>query len=479
MSSNLSGLEFIIPLNSHSSTDFQAQLASRLEQNNASALIFPQNQEYLGDIEQKVANKSILTDHLNHKPSHDFSHLINKYSINSPRSFIFPQLVYDYEYLKPSGGRFLPDGPTSPNCEKYLTRLHLLLDYLDGLYERGFQGIPIQYQGGEINRRALARVAKYHEIPSVRCSFNPLPGRSTIRNGEEMYFQEVDSALEHDLTKEQEKRAEQYRLTVIRDKPQVGSNSGSSQQTSLVKNILGKLQTVWNEKSDSLPLIYKWSRRTLGKPIQAKAQQFWSLNRNDTDEYIQNTEFVFYPIQYFRESRVTMRSPAFYDQARLIEHLSRSVPHETSLCVKDHPRQCGAMPFFDIRRISRYATLADPSFSAHDIIENAEAVVTLNNTVGHEAIVFGKPVVALGSALYSDLKSVVSPSDINELDMAISEAINKGGLSDDEVRHYIDALFRISEPVVWGDPDYENISNFVSAIEFSLNNTDRNVRHIV
>jgi len=118
MSSNLSGLEFIIPLNSHSSTDFQAQLASRLEQNNASALIFPQNQEYLGDIEQKVANKSILTDHLNHKPSHDFSHLINKYSINSPRSFIFPQLVYDYEYLKPSGGRFLPDGPTSPNCEK-------------------------------------------------------------------------------------------------------------------------------------------------------------------------------------------------------------------------------------------------------------------------------------------------------------------------------------------------------------------------
>lgn len=472
MASVVNETEFIIPLNSFNSVEFQSRLLEGLKKQGASVSILPQSKEYIREFGDDIPNKAILDGYINHDPTRELPDLLEKYSINSPRSFIFPQMVYDYKYLKPSGGRFLPDGPSSPRYEEYLDNLHVLLDYLDELYEGGFHGIPIQNQGGEINRRGLARVARYHDISSVRCSFNPLPGRSTIRSGEAMRLEKINSALKKELTQEQKERAERYRQTVIYNKPQVGSDSRRSEPTSLWLNLLGKAQTIAQERSDSLPVLYRWSRRVIGKPIQAKAQQIWSLDRSSTAEYIENTGYIFYSIQYFRESRVTMRAPAFYDQARFIEHLSRSVPHETDLVVKDHPQQLGAMPFFDIRRISRYATLADPFFSAHDLIETCDAVVTLNNTVGHEAIVSGKPVVALGSALYSGLDTVVTPDNINELDAAISEAIDKGGLSDDEVRRYIDALYGVSEPITWGDPSPENISNFISAIESHLSCTE-------
>ena len=468
MTSILNGREFIIPTNSHGSVKFQTQLAKRMEKKGASVLLLPQTKEYQRELEDNIPDRFILNENINHKPTRELPDLLEKYSIDSSRSLVFPQMVYDYKYLKPSGGRFLPNGPVSPKYKKYLDRLHVLLDYLDKLYEDGFCGIPIQNQGGEINRRVLARVTKYHGIPSIRCSFNPLQGRKTIRSGEEMSLKPINTAFEQDLTPEQRERAENYRRTVIRDKPQIGSSTSQSQSTSLKSDISGKIQTIIEKRSDSLPLINDWLRRTIGKPVQAKVQQNWSLNRTDTTEHIQNTNFIFYSIQYFRESRVTMRAPAFYDQAGFIEFLSRSVPHNTNLVVKDHPQQLGAMPFFDIRRISRYATLADPSYSAHEIIENADAVVTLNNTVGHEAIVFGKPVVVLGSALYSGLDSVVSPDDINELDTAISEAIDKGGLTNKQVLQYIDALYRVSEPVIWADPTPKNISSFISAIESRL-----------
>lgn len=472
MNVDLTDRTFVLPLNSSNSIEFQSQLADRLQQNGASVSIYPQRKRYLKQTDNEILKRLSNIEYLNHEPANDLGMLLDKYSIESPRAFVFPQIVYDYEYLKPSGGRFLPNGPRSPNYKNYVSQLHKLLDYFNELYENGFEAIPVQNQGGEIIRRVLARVTDYYDIPSVRCSFNPIAGRMTVRDGEEMNLEEVGSALEKTLTKKEEERAEEYRLTVINDRPQVGSELNRSQRDSLRSNILGKIQTVLEKRTESLPLIYRWLRTNMGGPVQAKAQQFYSLDKFDTHSHIQDTEYAFYSIQYFRESRVTMRAPAFYDQASLIEFLSRSVPHNTELLVKDHPQQLGAMPFFDIRRISRYATLADPSFSAHDIIENASVVVTLNNTVGHEAIVFGKPVVALGSALYSDLDGVVSPSDINNLDSAISKAINEGGLSDNEVRQYIDALYRISEPIVWGDPSPENISNFVSAIRNHLDNTD-------
>ncbi|WP_185955788.1 capsular polysaccharide export protein, LipB/KpsS family [Halorubrum cibi] len=246
----------------------------------------------------------------------------------------------------------------------------------------------------------------------------------------------------------------------------------TSRPTSIISNILGKAQIVAKKRLDSLPSIARWARRTIGKPVQAKVQQYYALDREDTREYVSSSKFVFYSLQYYRESRVTMRSPAFYDQAGLIKYLSRSVPHGTELLVKDHPQQLGAMPFSDIRQISRYVPIAKPSTPAHNLIEKAEAVVTLNNTVGHEAIVFGKPVVVLGSALYGDLESVVHLDDINDLDTTIAKVIEDGGLSNDDIRRYIDALFEISEPMKWGDPAKPNVDEFIYAIDRHLSKID-------
>ena len=102
--------------------------------------------------------------------------------------------------------------------------------------------------------------------------------------------------------------------------------------------------------------------------------------------------------------------------------------------------------------------------SAHDIVKNADAIVTLNNTVGHEALVWKKPVVTLGDALYSDIGLTYDVRNTNNLDSVITEAVKKGGPTQTELLRYINGLYKISDPIIWGDSSDENIENIVDSI---------------
>jgi len=453
--------EFILPFTSISISPFLKDLKKEMANKGKKLKFVPRDRYCSQNLQKYVDDDCIIDRHLKHKPDTDLTFLLNKYNIKSPRRFVFPQIVYDHKYPKLCRN-FPPTGSGSPNYKEYMDDLHRYLDFFDELYQSGYKGTPINNQGGSLHRQVVYKVAKGHGIMSMRYSFNPLPGRRSVRNTIDMYFPDLSRALENSLSKNEKKQAKRYLESIRKNEPEFGSETSSS--TEYVSKLRNKLQKILLFKGESINRISWLIYRSLLTKLSKKYQSRYNLSESNAIDLINSIDYIFFPLQYYCESRVTLRSAPFFDQASLVEYLSRNVPGTTELLVKDHPRRAGSLPNQSAQEISRFSNFAPPSISAHKIIRNASAVITLNNTVGHEALLWGKPVVTLGDALYSETKLTTDVHDIDKLDVKISEAIDEGGPTEKEILRYINGLYRVSDPIVWGNRDDENVSNIVKSI---------------
>jgi hypothetical protein len=145
------------------------------------------------------------------------------------------------------------------------------------------------------------------------------------------------------------------------------------------------------------------------------------------------SKYVFFPLQYPEESRLTVFSPEFFDQKWIIEYLSRSVPDETSVFVKQHPNHVGQQSPLWIRRLSQIQNVQFlcPELNAHEIISESEATVVTNNTVGFEALFYSTPLVVLGQAFYRDTPAVRTVDTLSNLRSAVTATI-RGDVSEED-----------------------------------------------
>jgi capsular polysaccharide export protein len=113
--------------------------------------------------------------------------------------------------------------------------------------------------------------------------------------------------------------------------------------------------------------------------------------------------FLFFPLQVRQDSQLTVHSPLY--GPRLDEAISdlaaalTEVAPEVRLVIKLHPadrRKTDYDPL--IRRLPNIVWIG--AGDVRDVLREAQAVVTINSTVGVEALIFGKPVVVLGDAVY-------------------------------------------------------------------------------
>lgn len=454
--------QFVIPVHSQRIVEFLDLLGNQLNERNHFVSYIPQD-EYVAKTAQKhLDHANLQLDYLNHPPTSDFDVLCEKYEIDSPRDLVFPQMVYDRSYDAPSHRPYWLSGTGSFPYDEYRDLLHRTLDYLDRLYEDGNGGIPLQFQGGEVLRRALQHVADYHGYPSVRTTFSPVPQKVLFRSTEEMRFPALEAASYDKMTTEQREEARKFRSSVTENQLQVMGNIGQSE--SLYQNLRRKARRIQEHKGNLTPVIGNWVRRRVAKPVVGATAKSLYLNETQSREFIESNKYVFYPLQYFRESRVTMRAPEFYNQLWLIEYLSRSLPPGYELVVKDHPQQLGALPLSHAYKLRRYATAVAPTMSAREVLTEADAVVTLNNTVGYEAVMYGKPVITLGDAFYSGAGYTQDVTSLDSLSAELNDAVRSEGLRDETVLEFAHGLLESSYEGEWGSTRKENIETFVTSI---------------
>jgi len=133
---------------------------------------------------------------------------------------------------------------------------------------------------------------------------------------------------------------------------------------------------------------------------------------------------VFFPLHYIAESQVTVRSNGFIDQSLLLKVISLNLPDNCHILVKEHPNVLGKMKIGDLLSISRLnnISLINPKISAHEVIKKVDMIMTINSTVGFEAILYQKPVITFGESFYRKKRLTLDVESINDLPKLIRKA---------------------------------------------------------
>jgi len=440
--------------------DFVPNLGRKLSSNDYEVVYIPRTKNIHGHISSGINNK-IDCSYIDHKPDTSLDRLLKKYDIQNKRSFIFPQMVYEGHY--PENNNILKYNKNNIDYSKYEDNLKTSLSYLDNLFESGRGGVPIQNQGAEMFRRAMHRVAEYNGYQSIWVAFSPLSGYSRLRNSEYTEWNNLNDIKSSESSGQECQRAKEYLRSIKRSKPQIGNTKDS-----IHDNIQRKISRVINEGVAIVPNIYHWLSSNIKRRFKNKALKSFYLSKKKSTGILENNKCIFYPLQWFRESRVTVRSPAFYDQSWIIEYLSRSLPTDYELIIKPHPNHVTAQTLGDGIKISEYAKVVSPSISAHTIIENSDVVVTLNNTVGYEAILHSTPVITLGDAFYNEYPHTLKFNDVNELHTVLTEATGYKNIPEEDVLCFVNKIFEGSSPGEWGLCEAENIDNLTNSITNKL-----------
>lgn len=110
-------------------------------------------------------------------------------------------------------------------------------------------------------------------------------------------------------------------------------------------------------------------------------------------------KFVYFPLHNQPERATSIWGGQYLDQALALERLSRLIPENWFIYVKESPKQKGAYRdrifYARLRQIPNLIYLSDKA-NTYDLIKNAQFVSTIVGTVAWEAITGGKNVLCFG-----------------------------------------------------------------------------------
>lgn len=145
--------------------------------------------------------------------------------------------------------------------------------------------------------------------------------------------------------------------------------------------------------------------------------------------------FIYYPLHVPADFALTVRSPEYLDQYALVDYLCRVAPLGYRVAIKEHPALVGAVSPARIddllARHDNFMVLS-PALNNHDVLAEADVVVTVNSKSGAEALLHGTPVVVLGNAFYEDCPLVQRVTGLAGLQDALSRALHPAAAYDSE-----------------------------------------------
>jgi hypothetical protein len=172
------------------------------------------------------------------------------------------------------------------------------------------------------------------------------------------------------------------------------------------------------------------------------------------DRKIRPGKYVYFPLHVQPEFTIDVRAPFCTNQVALIEAIAKSLPVSHRLVVKDHPAMRGSRSLEYYREIKKLynVQLMSPNSDSHEIIRNAEAVITIVGTTAWEGLLYEKPVVALGPLCYGFFDLLYNCPDIAGLPSILSMAIRTFRPNQGLLLKLIWAALEGSHAGVWGDP---------------------------
>lgn len=191
--------------------------------------------------------------------------------------------------------------------------------------------------------------------------------------------------------------------------------------------------------------------------------------------------YIYVPLQYQPELSTSPLAGAFADQHLIVQMLSKYLPDNMYLYVKEHPKQtsfCRNIEFYQGLRRTKNVVLVRKDSDSFDLIKHCVAVATCTGTPGWEALFREKPVLMFGSYIYQFADGVYKITTNLDCQQALDQILHHHARpSLKNMKLYLKALSDVSIPAVI-DPDYlrvskltekENIDNITQTLLAEIN----------
>tara|TARA_Y100000991_G_C21962399_1_gene345128 strand:+ start:327 stop:1772 length:1446 start_codon:yes stop_codon:yes gene_type:complete len=173
---------------------------------------------------------------------------------------------------------------------------------------------------------------------------------------------------------------------------------------------------------------------------------------------------IFFAMHFQPEQSTLTQGNWYLNQVALIENISKSLPLNYTLIVKEHPWGRGTRPTWQYKYISNFHNVLFCDAPSKDIIKQTQAVLTISGSIVFEAMVLDKPIIMFGDNFFDFSKLIYKVENVKDLPVIFNTVLIKKNLLSKNKRNnelnkfilsYIRSLitgFPITENVVfWAD----------------------------
>lgn len=204
-------------------------------------------------------------------------------------------------------------------------------------------------------------------------------------------------------------------------------------------------------KNDNIKTHYTYFGRNKLKVLIKEFQDI--MKKNSRKKFIDkkllttitnNEKFIYFPLHQEPERSLLIAAPKFSDQLHTIKQISKNLPNNYQLYVKEHPTQGPARNW---REISFYKEIMElknvklfhPEFDSKLLLKNCNLVISVGGTSSFEATFFGKPSLIFADLGYKIIPSIQKLNSYLELKQGIVDSL-KIQVNPTDVINYIKKL---------------------------------------
>ncbi len=270
----------------------------------------------------------------------------------------------------------------------------------------------------------------FHEVAFYFCKINNIPyvglGGSRFNDRIELFdlkftyskneesFKEIK---DEDISEKEKEFAKNFIEQFISHKyipSYVGLGKFRLSQFGIIKHYLEKIKTdsSWSWQYLKKRKYFKdidyeseaRMRRSFSAPLRMEKRQFRILFQKKIFSKINNNDIFFlYPLQYQPEASTSVGATYYSDQLSTISNIAFSLPLPYKLYVKEHLASIGLRKNNFYKKLQQIPNIVLIPYSENveKLVRKSSGVITLNSTIGMEAVLSGKATYALGKSSYS------------------------------------------------------------------------------
>lgn len=206
-------------------------------------------------------------------------------------------------------------------------------------------------------------------------------------------------------------------------------NNFANSKSSLIK---AGIQFLINSDNSNEKTHYTYTGRTKTKVLfetlknKSRKKIRQKFIENNLETKIISKSFIYFPLQVEPDRNLLLGAPNYTNQIHSIQQISKSLPSDFKLYVKEHPgqnREWRKTSYYkEILKIPNVVLLS-PTVPSSEIYEKCSMVITALGTSGFEAAFYGKPVIVFADTIYSTLPSVQKMNSFDELPKLIKNGL--------------------------------------------------------